>query len=153
MKKIAAFTIIEIVVVLAISTVVAGLAFSVISVVQKNKASIENAYQKKSIIKQLELALKIDFNKYSQVTWNKQEEQLIFSSPIASKSYTFVKDSVYTTDQSFKLSKAKVELYFMGDQIKNGEVDGVKLIFLNKFTLAQHLFVSKINDKTVYFRL
>ena len=145
-QKLAAFTITEIIVVLAISTIVAGLAFSVINVVQRNKLNIEKNYARSEQIKQLNVALQMDFNTHTQITWKPTEEVLEFTSPIASNNYYFTKDSIYNNVQTFKVSATDKKIFFKGEAIKEGFVDAVKLTFGQ-----QTCFVYKTNDPTIYF--
>lgn len=145
-QKLAAFTITEIIVVLAISTIVAGLAFSVINVVQRNKTNIEKNYARSEQIKQLNVALQIDFNTHTQATWNPTKEVLEFSSPLTSNSYHFSKDSIYNNIQTFRVSNTDKKMFLKGDVIKEGTMDAIKLTFGQ-----QTCFVFKTNDATIYF--
>lgn len=145
-QKIAAFTITEIIVVLAISTIVAGLAFSVITVVQRNKLNIEKNYSRNEQIKQLNVALQVDFNIHTQITWNTRENALQLKSPLTSNSYYFSKDSIYSSLQTFRINTTDKKIFFKGSEIKEGSVDAIKLTFGQ-----QKCFVYKTNDPTVYF--
>jgi len=145
-KKLPAFTITEIVIVLAISAIVAGLAFSVINVVQKNKLNIEKNYNYNEQIKLLNVALQLDFNSYTNIQWNAHEEALEMSNPLASDTYYFTKDSIYSQKETFKITTTQKKLFLEGEEIKEGIVDAIKLTFGQ-----QNCFIYKTNDPTIYF--
>ncbi|WP_219009278.1 PulJ/GspJ family protein [Aquimarina litoralis] len=148
--KIKAFTLTEMMVVLVITAIVVGLAFSVLSLVQKNMRSIENNYEYQSNIQSLEVALTIAFNRYPLVTWNAKNTTLSFSSPTQEIHYIFTKDSIYNDKSSFKLQTKNIQYFFEGKEVNNGSIDAIKLKFMN--TSDTHsTFVYKRNDPTIYF--
>jgi len=149
-QKIKAFTLVELVVVIAISTIVAGLAFSVIRLVQKNTSSIAVSYSDKSKVQSLELSLNADFNNFTQIVWEESKEELQFKSPINEKIYYFSKDSITVSGQTFKIKLLEKELYFRGEKVAEKEIDALKLIFeLSGKELP--IFVYKHNDLTTQF--
>lgn len=149
-KKIKAFTLIELVVVIAISSVLAGFAFSVIRLVQKNTSSITKGYEYKSSIQSLELALYADFNNFTTVYWDKNKDELQLKSPIKKETYSFFEDSIILRNQVFKIKLLEKQLYFRGEKVKENEIDALKLIF---DISGQELpvFVYKYNDLTTQF--
>lgn len=148
--KIRAFTLTEIMVVIVLSAIVAGLAFSILEIVQKNLRSIEGNYVNQTQIQDLELALNIDFNNYNNTFWNSNEERLDFVSPIAAKEYTFTKDSIYSDLKTYALKTKSTTFYFEGKEVNSGPVDAVKLTF-NKTAKLHRIFVFKHNDVTIHF--
>ncbi len=144
-KKIKAFTIIEMIIVIIISTIVAGLAFSVLSVVQKNMRSIEANYTEKTTLQQLEQSLVVAFNTYTEVYWDEQEMQLLLKSPIAETMYQFYTDSIVTDRGVFKLKVHEKLLYHKGEIIDSGRIDAIKLNFSEKNDF-QRIFVFQQKD-------
>lgn len=71
--KIKAFTLTEMMVVIVISAIVVGLAFTILGIVQKNMRGIEANYNHQSQIQSLEAALTIDFNRYPKLQWNPKD--------------------------------------------------------------------------------
>lgn len=149
--KVKAFTLIELVVVIAVSTVVAGLSFSVIRLIQKNTTAISVGYERKSQVQTLELALHSDFNRFTTVNWDPIKEELTFISPVEEKLYQFHKDSIQAQNQVFNLKTLKQKFYFRGVEVKNKEIDALKLVV--EVTKGQELciFVFKHNDLTKEF--
>ncbi|WP_025741258.1 PulJ/GspJ family protein [Aquimarina pacifica] len=148
--KIKAFTLTEISVVIVISAIVAGLAFSVLNIVQRNMQTIGANYEYQEQIQGLEVALTIDFNDFTSVKWNPVENQLIMSSPINQRVYLFTNDSISTEINTFDVRIKEKVFYFEGKSVNSGDIDAVKLIFDNTRE-AHRVFVSKHNDPTIHF--
>ncbi len=148
--KIKAFTLTEIMVVLVISAIVTGLAFTVLGVVQGNMRSIGENYEYTTQMQSLETALTIDFNTYTTATWDTREHILKVSSPIGERKYQFFVDSIVTNIQTFPLKIKDKVLYFEGKEVNSGDIDAVKLTFYNTRELHR-IFVFKHNDPTIHF--
>jgi len=149
-QKIKAFTLTEVMVVLVISAIVAGLAFSVLGIVQRNMRSIENNYAYQSELQSLEVALTIDFNKFTDIQWNAREDQLELSSPIDQRVYKFTNDSIVTLVDNYPVQLKKKVFFFKGQQVNSGRIDAIKLTF-DKTTDLHRIFVYKHNDPTIHF--
>lgn len=149
-NKIQAFTLTEIAIVIVISTIVAGLAFSVIRIIQKNTSAISENYNKRTIINSLELALKIDFNTFNKITWDEKKQELTLNSPIKEKKYTFYNDSVINNRQSYKIKVFKKSFFFKGKEIFANEIDALKMEF-DTLKRPQSFFIFKLNDLTTEF--
>ncbi|WP_103069715.1 PulJ/GspJ family protein [Aquimarina sediminis] len=148
--KIRAFTLTEVMVVIVISAIVAGLAFSVLTVVQNNMRSISENYEYKEQIQSFETALTIDFNKFTSATWDPIENTLEVFSPIDERSYQFFKDSITTVIHTYPITIKEKEFYFEGKAVNAGNVDAIKLTFDNTRELHR-IFVFKHNDPTIHF--
>jgi len=148
--KIKAFTLTEMMVVIVISAIVVGLAFTILGIVQNNMRSIENNYEHQSEIQSLEVALTIDFNRYPMAQWNPKENTLLLSSPIQKRMYTFSTDSITNDIDTFTLKTKNITYYFEGEQVSAGSIDAIKLTFDNTTDLHR-IFVYKHNDPTIHF--
>ncbi len=148
--KIKAFTLTEIMVVIVISAIVAGLAFSVLGVIQKNLRSIEDNYAYQTKLQSLEVVLTIDFNKYTQATWNQNSDQLILSSPIDQRTYHFYTDSIVTDIDTYMVKTKQKTFYMEGTKVGSGSIDAIKLTFENTTNLHR-IFVFKHNDPSIHF--
>ncbi|MEW7291278.1 PulJ/GspJ family protein [Aquimarina sp. 2304DJ70-9] len=149
-RKIKAFTLTEIMVVIVISTIVAGLAFTVLGIVQSNMRSIGSNYDHKTQIQSLETALTIDFNTFQVATWDSRENIIKVSSPIGERIYRFYTDSIVTNIETYSLKVKDKVFYFEGKSVHSGTIDAIKLTF-DKTKASQHLFVFKYNDPTIHF--
>ncbi len=148
--KIKAFTLTEIMVVMVISVIVVGLAFSVLGIVQKNMRNIGENYENKEQIQSFETALTIDFNTFPTAIWDPVENILIVSSPIDKRKYQFYTDSIVTNISNHTVLIKEKLFYFEGKLVQSGNIDAIKLTFHN--TKEPHrLFVFKYNDPTIHF--
>lgn len=148
-KKIKAFTLSEMIIVLILTTIVVGLAFSVLSLVQKHMYSIQQNFNKNTELNQLEIALHLDFNRYSKVSYDELENEMKFSSPIDSISYQFYDDRVIKELDTFNIEIQNKLLFFDGENIANGKTDAIKLVTSKDFQ-NQVLFIYKKNDASNY---
>jgi len=148
--KIKGFTLTEMMVVMVISAIVVGLAFTILDIVQKNMRSIEHNYEYQSEIQSLEVALTIDFNNHTEVHWNANEHQLTLSSPIQERIYTFSTDSISNDIDAFSVRTKKVICYLEGEEVNSGRADAIKLTFDTTSDLHR-VFIYKHNDPTIHF--
>ena len=149
-RKIKSFTLTEMMVVLVISAIVVGLAFTILSIVQKNMLSIEENYTYSTELTQLEVALTADFNSFTRVDWIENQDMLQFSSPLASRSYVFYQDSIVSDISTFKVQLKDKSFFFEGKNINSGSIDAIKLKFAK--TSDNHaIFVYKKNDPAIHF--
>ncbi len=148
--KIKAFTLTEMMVVIVISAIVAGLAFTVLSNVQNSMRSIGHNYENTTQIRSFETALSIDFNTFTTAFWDTKENTLQLSSPIDERRYVFYTDSI-VTDAGIHFLKIKERMFFFeGKQVNSGSIDAMKLTFYNT-KVPYYLFVFKYNDPTIHF--
>ena len=148
-NKIPAFTLTEIFVVLVISTIVVGLAFSVLDLVQNNLRTIKNNYAAETEVQHLKQQLKIDFNRCHDIEYNGRLKQLSLKTPVDSIHYSFSYHLIIRNGDTIPVPINGVDFFFLGNSISEGKADAVKII-LGKPSNG-FLFVSKINDAKVYF--
>ncbi len=149
-QKIKAFTLTEVMVVIVISAIVAGLAFSILGIVQRNMSTIEDNYAYQTELQSLEVALTIDFNTHTNAQWNAREDILTLSSPIGKRQYKFLTDSITSDIDQYLIKTKEKRFYFEGEPVNSGRIDAVKLTF-DKTTDLHRIFVFKHNDPTIHF--
>ena len=143
-QRLKAFTLSEMLVVLAITTIVVGLAFVILNLVTKQVSLIETNYSTTREIDKLETALWIDFNSYETVFYNELDGQLEFKGPKKRIRY------VFTQEYSLRYSDTLVggfqlQAFFLGKAIETGSIDALKLHLNNR-----ELFVFKDSDASYY---
>lgn len=148
-KKIQAFTLIEMIVVLILTSIVIGLAFSVLTLVQKHMYSIQNNFTKNTELNKLEQSLWLDFNRYPKISYDELENELQFTSEIDSITYKFKEQYIVKDIDTFPIGLQSKTLFFDGNTIEKGKVDAIKLE-TSKIFQNQHLFVFKQNDATLF---
>lgn len=142
--KIQSFTLSEMLVVLVITAIIVGLAFSVLNLVQKHMFSIQQNFNHNTELNSLEQALVIDFNRYENIEYNALDQQLIFKSEMDTLTYVFNKNYIKTERDSFPVILESKAFYFNGEAIEKGYIDAVKL--RTDSTLQnQQLFIFKQN--------
>ena len=148
-KKIKAFTISELIVVLILTSIVVGLAFSVLGLVQKQIFPIQNNYKHQMTLRQLETSLWIDIHRYPNINYNPIEEELTMKHELDSVVYQFSKVNIIKAQDTFPVVLSQKAFYFNGTTTNNNKVDAIKLT-TDKTTNFQELFIFKKNDATQF---
>lgn len=148
-KKVKAFTLQEMMVVLLITAVVVGMAFSVLNLVQKQMKNIEEIYEVKLEANKLRQSLWVDFNTYSYVYFDQEKEHLFFSNELKTKRYAIVNNQFVTERDTFHIRLQSLDFYFNNRVRASGEVDAIELK-TSKETGHQHIFVYKDNAAATY---
>lgn len=150
-SKIKAFTLSEMIIVLILTSIVVGLAFSVLSLVQKHMFSIQQNYYNTTVLNKLETVLWLDFNRYNSVNFDPLENELKFVTALDSVSYKFYQNYIVKAEDTFKIALENKAFYFMADIVEEGRVDALR-IETNKVLQNQHLFVFKQNDASIFMK-
>jgi prepilin-type N-terminal cleavage/methylation domain-containing protein len=144
-KKNQAFTLSEMIVVLILTSIVVGLAFSVLTLVQKQMGSIQQNFIQSTELNKLEQSLWIDFNRYSKIEYDDLYSQIKFQNEIDSTTYFIKSEYIIKERDTFNISFNEITLFFDGDIIKKGLLDGLKLETSKSFQ-NQRLFIFSEND-------
>lgn len=125
--KIQAFTLTEMLLVLAISTVVAGLAFSIISLFGRNIQAIQSNYAHTTEIRLFEEQLTVDFNRFQTIVFDKDTETLKLKTPLDSVQYTFDLDHIRRGEDTLIQGPHSKTLFRQGKTVSGGILDAVKI--------------------------
>ncbi|WP_246067710.1 hypothetical protein [Changchengzhania lutea] len=147
--KISAYTISEMIVVLIITSIVVGMAFSVLRMVQKHMNSIQHNLEKTTELNKLEQSLWLDFNRHSKIEYDTIEDELVFSSEIDTISYRFSETYIIKDIDTFNIPLKNKTFFFDGTEVPNDVIDALK-IETSKVFQNQQLFVFKQNDATLF---
>ncbi|MBD0833795.1 PulJ/GspJ family protein [Aestuariibaculum sediminum] len=148
-KKLNSFTLGEMVVVLIITSIVVGMAFSVLSLVQNQIQSIRENFNNDTELSRLEQSLLIDFNKYSKVEFHADEHKMVLKHELDSVSYQLNESFLIKSEDTFKVSVKNFKLFFDGNGVQEGVLDAIRLETLDS-PGNNTLFVYKINDATPF---
>ncbi len=148
-RKIPAFTLGEMIVVLIITSIVIGLAFSVLTLVQKDMTRIQYNFNNHTAINALEQALYIDFNRYGNIEYWDTDNTLRLSTEIETRVYKFTETSIIRDTDTFHIQIEKKQLFFNGNEVNQGIIDAIKLETSKTFQ-NQTLFLFKENDATPF---
>lgn len=147
--KVQAFTLNEMVIVMIISTIVIGLAFTVLSLVQRHMWSIQQNFSLNTEFNRLEQALWIDTNNYNTINYNETNHALTFKTAIDSTIYQFKPDYVLKDRDTFNIIIEQQIFFFNGNEVSKGKVDALQLELPKKFK-DQSIFVFKQNDASQF---
>ncbi len=146
--KIKAFSLQEMMVVLVITTVVVGMAFAVLNLVQRQMGSIETIYAIKTDVNQLRQSLWIDFSRYSYVHFDNKNNELRFSNEMGERTYVVLNESSIS-NENLEIEIESIAFYFDNQQVLYGEIDAIS-ITTSKDTGHQEIFAFKENTPATY---
>lgn len=147
--KLKAFTLSEMVVVIILTSIIVGMAFAILTLVQRHMNGIRDNFEKQTELNKLEQALALDFNRYNGIAYNDFEDNLSFTTEMDSITYTFTKEHIIKDRDTFKIPIHGKQLYFDGNKVGHGPIDAIKLETSKAFQ-NQYLFIFKQNDATQF---
>ena len=147
-RKLSAFTLSEMLVVLIITVIVVGLAFSILNLVQKQMSTIQDGFAENGDRNRLKHALWRDFGTYSRIYYQETSNQLICESPTEKVTYEFQQNLVVRALDSFRIGKHTPACFFLGKSQTSGEVDALEIRTFESGNNS--LFVYKTNTAETY---
>lgn len=149
LRKIPAFTLTEMLVVLAISTIVVGLALSIISLFGKNVQLIQNNYSNSTRLNLFENQITLDFNQFHTIIYDPNDNSILLKTPLDSISYTFNENYIIRDLDTILNKKNTRTMYLLGDKIHEGRIDALK-VELGEDKVSTFIFIYKENDANHY---
>jgi type II secretory pathway pseudopilin PulG len=146
--KIKAFSLTEMIVALLVTVIVVGLAFSVLSLVQRQMGQMEANYERGTELNLLRQALWMDFSGHGRITYDGSAQRLHFENGPKGMDYLFEADRVIRERDTFFIKMEEVMFYFDGLGITEGPVDAIGL--KGKGTNGGRIFVHKYNTAENY---
>lgn len=143
--KIKSFTLPELLVVMIITVIVVGIAFSVLLLVQKQIRAMENNFQKATTLSLVEQRLWQDFSWHNTI--RATNEKLLLFSEIDTVEYRFEESYTLRNSDTLAARLTVDKLYYLGQQVKAGDVDAVSLS-AQKELPDYFIFVSAVHDAT-----
>lgn len=147
-KKVDAYTLSEMLVVLIISSIVISLTFVALNMVQKQVLSIQKNFQNQQEVQSLERALWSDFNTHT-IFYNSKSNTLKFTSYKDTLTYYFKNNFILREKDSFPIDITTKKLFLDGIVIKDGYIDAIGLETKQSYT-NKKLFVYKEKDALFY---
>lgn len=135
--------------VLILTSIVVGLAFSVLKLVQRHMYGIQYNLNQSTTLNRLETALWVDFNRYPNIDYNTNDSILEFSSKIGKTAYKLGKTQIVKDTDTFNIELQNKSLFYKGKTIEKGKVDAIKLETSKSFQ-NQRLFIYKRNDASAF---
>ena len=145
--KIKSFTLPELLVVMILTAIVVGMAFSVLRLVQNQIHIIETNFEKTSSLVLFEQRLWQDFNEKNFIQYNENESSLFMKSEMDTIVYSFQENYILRNTDTIKLRLVINKFLFRGKEVQEGSIDAVQIS--GKTELPNYeFFVSKKNDLT-----
>lgn len=126
-RKVKAFTLSELLVVMLLTVIVVGLAFAVLNLIQKQLLLTQQNYHTNTELDLLKQALWIDFRSHSHGYYNAENQQLVLSNAVSSINYRFVGNHVVRQQDTFYINLEWRKLFYLGDEVAFGNVDALEL--------------------------
>lgn len=146
--KIKSFTLPELLVVMIITAIVIGMAFSVLRLVQKQIHAIETNFEKTSRLALFEQKLWQDFNELNVIAFNENNQSLLMESEMDTVLYSFRENYTLRNKDTLKLKLKADKLFFEGKAVKDGSIDAISISGVAELS-DYKIFVSKKNDLTL----
>lgn len=147
-KKLKSFTLSEMLVVLIITAIVVGLAFSVLSLIKKQVYKLQIDTDKKIQYNLVKNKLYFDFNKRSKA-YIIDEDSYMLKNEIDSSFYTFKDNLLILNEKDTILKNIKeINFFYKNREVKKGKIDAIKLVIEERKGIFNSIFVYKYNDAT-----
>ena len=146
-KKLNSFTLSEMLVVLIITAIVVGLAFSVLSIVRRQVHKLQSDTDQRVKYDMLKSKLFLDFNKYPNA-YLSGDDTFMFKSEIDSTIYTITDNLIITNQDTLVKNVKEAQFFYKNNQVEKGKMDAIKFIIEEKREVFKSIFVYKYNDAT-----
>ncbi|WP_299223892.1 hypothetical protein [uncultured Psychroserpens sp.] len=148
-SKVNAYTLNEMLITIIITSIVIGMAFTVLTLVQRHMWSIQENLKSTTQLNQLEQSLWIDINRYNKLSYSNAENKLLFKSDSDSMVYYLKPDFITRSTDTFHIEFVHKQFFFDGNEVSNGNIDAIRFGSSKKHR-NQHLFIYKKNDATQF---
>lgn len=143
--KIKSFTLSEMLVVLIITAIVVGMAFSVLTLVRKQVNILKLNSEDETEIELLKSKLFIDFNSFSEVNYS-ENKQIFFKNEIDSTFY-IIKDNFIIENQDTLTKKLNtVKAFYKNKIVTQGKIDAIEVDIEKNKKTKESIFIFKMND-------
>lgn len=145
--KMPSFTLPELLVVMIITAIVVGMAFSVLRLVQNQIHAIQTNFEKTSTLALFEQQLWQDFNDKNEIQFHEKENSLLMESEMDTVVYSFQENYILRNTDTIQLKLQLNKLFFNGKEVQGDTIDALSIS--GKAELPDYeIFVSKKNDLT-----
>jgi competence protein ComGC len=145
-RKLQSFTISELLIVLIITSIVVGMAFSVLELTRKEIDKINQNKKFETEINQVELKLSIDMNSFAESKI--LDKNILFKNEVDSVQYEILEDKLILKEDTLLSNVIDIKCFFKGHKVEKGDFDACKFIVEMKKDIYATIFVYKINDAT-----
>ncbi len=148
-KKIKAFTLSEMLVVLLLTVIVVGLAFSILNIVQQQMDLTRKNYEKGTELHQLRQALWHDFRTFQNSFFLESEQKLVFENELGGIQYRLLENQLIRENDTFNIELGQKRFYFDGIEVPEGKINALEL-HTTEGMGGKSIFVYRENDAANY---
>lgn len=148
LKKYNAFTLSEMLIVLVVSSIVIGITFTVLNLIQKQVSGIRNNFSNQQEVQTLERVLWQDFNTYD-VYYSLINDALEFTNNKETIIYRFNENYVLRQNDTIKTNIINKSLFLNGKLVTNGYIDAISIVTEKQYT-SNKIFAFKQKDANYY---
>lgn len=144
-RKLKAYTLSEIIVVLILTSIVVGLALSALQLIQKQMTALRYNNEHRLETKSLETKLSILFNQSEKIEIT--TDQQIYFYRLQDTLITEVTPAILIiAEDSIELEVINLKSYFRGENKESGYIDALSLDIKLNENISKPIFVSRNND-------
>jgi len=147
-RKIQAFTLGELLVVMVVSSIVVTISFMALGNVQKQIRLVNKTFEKQQKILKLERLLMSDLNA-SKATFDIQSKTITFQSNADTVQYKLLDKNIIRQEDTLDIATSKLTLYLHGEKTSTGKFDAMEFLFSDTYN-QQGFFIYKRNDASHY---
>ena len=141
LKKIPAYTLTEILVVLALTAIVAALSFSALGFIKRALGLIETNYEFANSYRNLEIKLSLDFANAESIN-SISPNKLELTGPLETTTYAITDTHLIRNNDTLVTGRLSFQLFSNGEEISTGACDAIKLGF-GEIEKEVIMFISK----------
>lgn len=143
--KVKSFTLSEMLVVLIITAIVVGMAFSVLTLVRKQVNILKLNSEEETEIELLKSKFFIDFNTFSEVNYI-ENKQIFFKNEIDSLFYE-INDNIVIVNQDTLTTKLQsIKAFYKNKIVIQGRIDAIEVEIEKNKKTKESIFIFKLND-------
>ncbi len=148
-RKLKAFTLSEMLVVLLLTVIVVGLAFSILNIVQRQMNLTRENYEKGTEVHQLRQALWHDFRTFQNSVFFEEGQKLVFENELGSIQYRLLENQLIRENDTFNIELGQKRFYFDGIEVPEGKINALELLTTEDLG-GKSIFVYRENDAANY---
>lgn len=148
-SKVQSFTLAELLVVMVLTTIVVGIAFSVLTAVQQQLKKVNDVLDKTTQLAFFEQQLYMDFTNHTTAYFNSTTQTLTLTSDVNTINYHYHPDFVLRNTDTLNVKVSVQKNYFEGVVVLNGSIDAIS-ITADPDIPNYPIFIYKNNDATSY---
>ena len=147
-KKIQAFTLGELLVVMVISSIVVTVSFMALGNIQKQVRSINTTFERQQKILSFERLLLLDLHTHEALFFE-DTKKFLFQNSNERIQYSLLGDKILRASDTIALAVQQFQLYLEGEKVTSGRFDAVEFSFSDTYN-QQGFFIYKRNDGAHY---